>query len=214
MACWSSARDTRRCAVTNRSSCPAVIGPASPARSASVGGVAIRVSARTLAYDIRPAANSAVMTGRQRSARATRTCSRAVPGATWHFHASQAAQEASSQLAHPRRASKSPTSTRNRHVAAARCPASSQISASSRSSGRPCSPGPAALAAPHASSLSLARTVDSIMCLSVDPSTDNLAGQHAGVPAGTPGPCPVATVTAPGRLQGASPLPRPPRREI
>jgi hypothetical protein len=45
------------------------------ARPASVAVVAIRVSARTLAYDIRPAANSAVMCGRL-----TRTCSRAVPG--------------------------------------------------------------------------------------------------------------------------------------
>ena len=61
--------------------------------------------------------------------------SRAVPDDIWHFHDSQAAQLVISQLAQPRRASKSPSSTRNRHVAAARCPASSQISASTRSSG-------------------------------------------------------------------------------
>ena len=75
------------------------------------------------------------MTGRSRSARATRTCSRAVPDDIWHFHDSHCAQEPISQLAQPRRASKSASRTRNRHVAAARCPASSQICASTRSSG-------------------------------------------------------------------------------
>ena len=75
------------------------------------------------------------ITGRSRSARATRTCSRAVPEDIWHFHDSHAAQLVISQSAQPRRASKSPSRTRNRHVAAARCPASSQICASSRSSG-------------------------------------------------------------------------------
>src|SRR5689334_10613382 len=75
------------------------------------------------------------MTGRSRSARATRTCSRAVPDDIWHFHDSHAAQLLISQDAHPRRASNSASRTRNRHVAAARCPASSQICASTRSSG-------------------------------------------------------------------------------
>src|SRR5690348_16641226 len=75
------------------------------------------------------------MTGRSRSARATRTCSRAVPDDIWHFHDSHCAHEPISQLAQPRRASKSASRTRNRHVAAARCPASSQICASTRSSG-------------------------------------------------------------------------------
>src|SRR5438105_4717296 len=75
------------------------------------------------------------MTGRSRRARATRTCSRAVPEDSWHFHDSHCAQELISQLAQPRRASKSASRTRNRHVATARCPASSQISASTRSSG-------------------------------------------------------------------------------
>jgi hypothetical protein len=77
-----SPRETCRCARANRSSCPAVIGAANSASSLSVCGAAIRVSARTLAYDSRPAANSARMTGSCRSARATRTCSRAVPGAS------------------------------------------------------------------------------------------------------------------------------------
>ena len=80
------------------------------------------------------------MTGRSRRARATRTCSRAVPEDIWHFHDSHAAQLVISQLAQPRRASKSASRTRNRHVAAARCPASSQICASSRSSGTPDAP--------------------------------------------------------------------------
>ena len=75
------------------------------------------------------------MTGRSRSARATRTCSRAVPEDIWHFHDSHCAQDPISHDAQPRRASKSASRTRNRHVAAARCPASSQICASSRSSG-------------------------------------------------------------------------------
>ena len=95
----------------------------------------IRVSARTLAYDNRPAANSAVISGKPPSARATRTWSLAVPGAIWHLHESQAAQEGISQSAHPCRASKSATNIRNWQVAAVRCPASSQIRASRRSIG-------------------------------------------------------------------------------
>ena len=94
----SSARVTWRCARANRSSWFAVIGPASSASPASVAAVAIRVSARTFAYDSRPAANRARITGRSRSARATRTCSRAVPDDSWHFHDSHCAQEPISQL--------------------------------------------------------------------------------------------------------------------
>ena len=94
----SSARVTWRCARANRSSWLAVIGPASSASPASVAGVAIRVSARTLAYDSFAAANRARITGRSRSARATRTCSRAVPDDIWHFHDSHCAQEPISQL--------------------------------------------------------------------------------------------------------------------
>ena len=97
-----------------------VIGPAISASPSSVAGVAIRVSARTFTYDMRPAANSLLITGRSRSARATRTCSRAVPEDSWHFHDSHAAQLLISQLAQPRRSSNSASSTRNRHVAAAR----------------------------------------------------------------------------------------------
>ena len=50
----SPAAVTWRWARANRSSWFAVIGPASSARPASVAGVAIRVSARTLAYDSAP----------------------------------------------------------------------------------------------------------------------------------------------------------------
>jgi hypothetical protein len=134
-AAASSAWLACRWARAYRSSWFPVIGPAIPASPASVSGVAIRVSARTLAYDNRAAANSSRITGRSRSARATRTCSRAVPEDIWHFHDSHAAQLFISQLAQPRRASKSASRVRNRQVAAVRCPASSQICASSRSSG-------------------------------------------------------------------------------
>ena len=144
-AAASSAELTCRWARANRSSWFPVIGPAISARPASVSGVAIRVSARTLAYDSRPAPNSPRITGRSRSARATRTCSRAVPEDIWHFHDSHAAQLVISRLAQPRRPSKSPSRTRNRQVAAARCPASSQICASSRALPalrRACPPAP------------------------------------------------------------------------
>jgi hypothetical protein len=57
-SCWL---DAVRCAAANRSHCAAVIGPVIWARPASAAGVAIRVSARTLAYDIRPAANCALI---------------------------------------------------------------------------------------------------------------------------------------------------------
>ena len=126
---------TRRWARANRSSCPAVIAVAIWARSASLSASAILVSARTFAYDSRAAANSARISGSPGRARATRTCSRAVPGAIWHFHDSHAAHDGISHDAHPSRLSKSATSSRNRHVAAVRCPASSQIRASRRSNG-------------------------------------------------------------------------------
>ena len=134
-AAASSAWLTRRWARANRSSWFPVIGPAISASPLSFSAVAIRVSARTLAYDSRPAPNPARITGRSRSARATRTCSRAAPADIWHFQDSHSAQLRMSQDAQPRRASKSPSKIRNRQVAAARCPASSQICASSRSSG-------------------------------------------------------------------------------
>ena len=171
----SSVSDALRCAATNRSHCAAVIGPAISARSASVAVVAIRVSARTLAYDIRPAANSAVMRGRLARARATRTCSRAVPGATWHFHASHAAHDGRSHVAQPPRASNSATSWRKRHVPAARCAASSQIRSSSRSNGTStgsgsCGPGSAGPSA-RKSSAALNRRL-SLMYLMINGGSD------------------------------------------
>ena len=179
-AAWfasSSSSEAVRCAAANRSHCAAVIGPVISARPASVAAVAIRVSARTFAYDIRPAANCAVIIGRPASARATRTCSRAVPGATWHFHASHAAHEGRSQHAQPRRASNSATSCRNRQVPAARCAASSQIRSSSRSSGtsgasRSCAPEPAGLQFIWSSLL--LNTYVSFMCLIISVSSDIL----------------------------------------
>ncbi len=195
--CWSSAAETCRCARANRSSCPAVIGPAISARSASVAGVAIRVSARTFAYDSCPAANPAQITGSARSARATRTCSRAVPGAIWHFHASHAAHEGKSHDAHPPRASKSPTSSKNRQVAAVRCPASSQICASSRSSGTPAGPaaaGPAGPGLPVALSDSLFNAYVSLMCLILARGTDNSPVPGTRWP--TREPCPETCLAA------------------
>ncbi len=174
-ASWSSALLTRRCAAVNRSSWEAVIGPASSARSDSVWRVAMRVSARTLAYDIRPAVSSPVRTGRSRRALATRTCSRAAPRDSWHFQASQAAQDPWSQLAQPWRASNSPMRTRNRPVAAARCPASSQICASSRSSGRAAGSG-----SERCGSV-LGMTNSSIMCLTIAVGTDSPAAQPRSV---------------------------------
>ena len=112
-----------------------IAGPSSTWQRAGSAGSPIRVSARTFAYDSVAAANRARITGRSRRARATRTCSRAVPDDIWHFHDSHCAQLFISHDAQPRRASKSPSRTRNRHVAAARCPASSQIRASTRSNG-------------------------------------------------------------------------------
>ena len=75
-----------------------------------MSAVAILVSARTFAYDSRAAANSARISGSSGRARATRTCSRAVPGAIWHFHDSHAAHYGISHDAHPSRLSKSATS--------------------------------------------------------------------------------------------------------
>jgi len=49
VTCSCSARVTRQCARANRSSWAAVIGMAIAARSRSLSGAAIRVSARTLA---------------------------------------------------------------------------------------------------------------------------------------------------------------------
>jgi hypothetical protein len=53
----------------------------------------MRVSARTFENDSRPWANAVAMSGRSVSDRATRTCSRAVPGAIPHCQASQCAQD-------------------------------------------------------------------------------------------------------------------------
>jgi hypothetical protein len=119
-AAASPAAEHCRCARANRSSWFPVIGAAITASCSSVAGVAIRVSARTLAYDSRAAANSRRITGSPRRARATRTCSRAVPEDSWHRHDSHAAQLPSSRDAQPRRSSNSASSTRNRQVAAAR----------------------------------------------------------------------------------------------
>jgi hypothetical protein len=61
-------------------------------RRSSVSGVATRVMARTLAYEIRPAASAASRTGNCPSARATRTFSRAVAGSSPILQVNQYAQ--------------------------------------------------------------------------------------------------------------------------
>ena len=76
------------------SSCAAVVWCASSSSAASVAGVATRVIARTFEYDRRPAPSAASIRGSAPSARATRTCSRAVPGSQPTRHASQLAHDA------------------------------------------------------------------------------------------------------------------------
>ena len=76
------------------SSCAAVVRSASSTSAASVAGVATRVSARTFEYDSRPAASAASTSGSVPSARATRTCSRAVPRSQPTRHANQLAHDA------------------------------------------------------------------------------------------------------------------------
>ena len=86
-------------------------------------GVAIRVSARTFAYD-KQARPELAPDHRQVSQRPRYPdmLPREVPEDTWHFHDTPSAQLFMSRLAQPRRASKSPSSTRNRHVAAGQMP--------------------------------------------------------------------------------------------
>ena len=129
-------RVTWRWARANRSSWFAVIGPASSASPASVAGAAIRVSARTLAYDSR-AGGEPGPDHRQVPQRPGHP-DMLPGGAGGHLALPRQPLRAGPHLpadAQPRRASKSASRTRNRHVAAARCPASSQICASTRSSG-------------------------------------------------------------------------------
>jgi hypothetical protein len=104
---------------------------ASASSRASVSGVAIRVSARTLAYDTSPRPRAAAISGSSPTARATRTRSRAAPGSSPTFHPSHAAQEGK-PLAQPCLASNSRISWSNRAVAASRWADSSAISSPSR----------------------------------------------------------------------------------
>ena len=104
-----------RLARTITSSCAAVAALAKSINSASDPGVAIRVNARTFEYDSSPVLNASVTAGRSRNARATRTCSHAVAGATPHRHDAHCAADRHSHVSCPPRASYSPSSTNHRH---------------------------------------------------------------------------------------------------
>jgi hypothetical protein len=113
---------------------------------------------------MRPSVNVRRVVGSSRSARATRTYSRAVRRSTPQRHDSHWAQDLTFQPAHPCRASKSPSSTRNRQVAAAICPANVQSSASTRSRGTSwaTASASAAVVLAIASSLGIERLFDRI----------------------------------------------------
>lgn len=97
----------------------------------------MRVSARTLAYDKRPAENAAAIRGRSRSARATRTCSRPVIGDMPHCQASQWPQELMPTPCQPPRSSNSATSRNHSAVAAASRTAPDVIARARSGSGEP-----------------------------------------------------------------------------
>jgi hypothetical protein len=107
--------------VTRR--CAAVACTAHSTRVASVSAVATRETARTFDYDNLPAANSPETSGNDRSARATRTCSRPA---------------VSPPLSPPVGRVNSPTNESSRALAAVNWLDSSTISASNRSRGRGC----------------------------------------------------------------------------
>ncbi len=120
-----------RASRTTRSRWLAVPANASSSRSPSVSGVAIRVIARAFAYEIRPVPKATDTCGNVGSARATRTCSRAVRRSIPTRQDSQWAHERNPGPTHPARVSNSASRSRNRHCAAARCPANPTSSASS-----------------------------------------------------------------------------------
>jgi hypothetical protein len=83
----------------------------------------MRVIARTLEYDSVPAANRARTSGSSRSRSATRTCSRAVAGATPTAHDSHSAGVRAPWRAQSLRITNSAISSNQRQVNAASCAA-------------------------------------------------------------------------------------------
>lgn len=107
--------------------CSAVFTRSSTRRCSS--GPATRLIARTCEYDSRPVVIAAASRGWAARARATRTWSVAVRGASPQACASHWPVLARPNPAHPSRASNSATISNQRHVAAASRPASATISA-------------------------------------------------------------------------------------
>ena len=99
-SCAAATSSTRRQARTRRSTWAAVPACAKSSSAASLSGVATRVSARTLAYEIAPRCMVALMRGSVARAWATRTFSRAAPKAMPVRQCSQCAQDAK-PLFHP-----------------------------------------------------------------------------------------------------------------
>jgi hypothetical protein len=132
-----STSSMRRHSRQNRSVWLAVAESANSSSADSQSGAAMRVSARTFAYDSRPAANAASIRGRTRSARATRTCSRAVPGARPHCQANHSAHERMPTPNQPFRSSNSATSRNQAAVAAANRTAPAVIAHASSGNGEP-----------------------------------------------------------------------------
>lgn len=109
-----------RAAATTVSTCEAVPCRAMLSRPRSVSGFAIRVIARTFAYEMRPPANASVMAGSPDKACATRRCSRAVRRLSPTRQFNQCEHERTPVPDQPARVSNSAKSWRNRQVAAAR----------------------------------------------------------------------------------------------
>ncbi|WP_396230629.1 hypothetical protein [Frankia sp. ACN1ag] len=108
---------------TSRSICPAVQYRAWVNHTRSDSSSAIRVTARTFAYDRVPAANAARIAGRRSNACPVATCSRAVRRPIPHRHDSQCAHEAIPIPDQPSRRSNAATASSQAHVAAAIRPA-------------------------------------------------------------------------------------------
>lgn len=121
-----------------RSSWLAVANRAKPNIVSSVAAVVTRVSARTLEYDSRPAANASATSGSSRSRRATRTRSRAAGMAMPSFQFSQWAHDRVCPSAQPPNSSNSAISPRKRDSPANRSEASRAISVPNASTRAAC----------------------------------------------------------------------------
>lgn len=108
-AAASSSFRARRTPRTSFSSWPPVEHPATSTHRSWSSGVARRVMARTCEYDRRPPANGVCTCGRSRSARATRTFSRAAVGLSDVRHDNQCAHDSRPAPAQASRWSNSPT---------------------------------------------------------------------------------------------------------